>query len=102
MAAHNLCFFVFFSDEKMATNFAMLHTDHFPFSVKILGDWSTQSGSYKEMLSILADHWPIAPSYMSPTAGRGGSCGVSASLQINCGDLNPYLTHGLVPMVLDP
>ncbi len=38
MAAHNLCFFVFFL-MKMATNFAVLHTDHFPtHSQKILGD----------------------------------------------------------------
>ncbi len=28
-------------------------------------------GGHEEMSSILADHWPIAPSYMSPNAGGG-------------------------------
>jgi hypothetical protein len=45
--------------------------------------------------------WPIAPSYMSPNAGRGGGrgCGVLANeyscaivAQINFGDLTPSLT----------
>jgi hypothetical protein len=43
---------------------------------------------------------PIAPSYMSPNAGRGGVCGVSANEyccahgdQINFGDLTPYLIN---------
>ncbi len=48
--------------------------------------------------------WPIAPSYMRPNAGGGGSCGVSANeysctlytgAQINFGDLSPYLTYGV-------
>ncbi len=38
------------------------------------------SGGHPEMLPILADQWPIAPSYMSPNAGEGGGgCGVSAN-----------------------
>ncbi len=46
--------------------------------------------------------WPIAPSYMSPKAGGGGSCGVSANeysctvytgAPLNFGDLTPYLTY---------
>ncbi len=47
--------------------------------------------------------WPIATSYMSPNAGGGGGCGVSANedsftqgAQINFGDLTPYLTYGRV------
>ncbi len=46
---------------------------------------------------------PIVPSYMSPNAGGGGSCGVSANecswvhgAQINFGDLAPYLTYGIM------
>ncbi len=34
-------------------------------------------GGYKEMSSVLADQWPIAPSYMSPNAGEGGRGGVA-------------------------
>ncbi len=46
--------------------------------------------------------WPIAPSYMSPNAGEGGSCGVSYNeyscaqshgAQINFADLTPYITY---------
>ncbi len=44
--------------------------------------------------------WPIAPSYMSPKAGGGGSRGVSANeyscangAQLNFRDLTPYLTY---------
>ncbi len=44
--------------------------------------------------------WPVAPSCMSPNAGGGESCGVSAMrvqlytrAQINFGDLTPYLTY---------
>jgi hypothetical protein len=43
---------------------------------------------------------PIATSYMSPNAGRGWDCGVSANeyscahrIQINFGDLNRYLSY---------
>jgi hypothetical protein len=46
--------------------------------------------------------WPIAPSYMSPNAGRGGELrGLSqwvklyTGAQINFGDLTPYLTYGM-------
>ncbi len=45
--------------------------------------------------------WPIASSYMSPNAGGGGSCGVSANeyictgAPINFGDLTPYFTYAL-------
>jgi hypothetical protein len=50
---------------------------------------------------ILAAGGPIAPSYLSPNAGGGGSFGVSANeyvctqegAQINFGDLTPYLTY---------
>ena len=31
----------------------------------------TEQSRYWEMWSILTDHWPIAPSYMSPNAGVG-------------------------------
>jgi hypothetical protein len=46
--------------------------------------------------------WPIAPSYMSPKAGRGALRGLiqwiqlyaeMAEAQINFGDLTPYLTY---------
>jgi hypothetical protein len=41
------------------------------------------SGSQTTVLCFTRDvvylGWPIAPSYMSPNAGRGGSCGVSAN-----------------------
>jgi hypothetical protein len=44
--------------------------------------------------------WPIAPSYISPNAGGGLRCLVSANeyscahgAQINFGDLTPYLTY---------
>ncbi len=48
--------------------------------------------------------WPIAPSYMSPNAGRGvaGSQPMSTAVhmegtRINFGDLTPYLTYGEHP-----
>ncbi len=46
--------------------------------------------------------WPIAPSYMSPNAGGGGSCGAQPTLstyscthgaQVSFGDLTLYLTY---------
>ncbi len=37
--------------------------------------------------------WPIAPSYMSLNAGRGGSL---HGAQINFGDLTPYLTYAFM------
>jgi hypothetical protein len=58
---------------------------------------SMYRGGHKEMSSILV---PLAPSYMSPNAGEGGSCGVSANeyscaygAQINFGGLTPFLTY---------
>jgi hypothetical protein len=45
---------------------------------------------------------------MSPNAGEGVSCGVSANeyscaqgAQINCGDLTPYLTYGVNHQVVE-
>ncbi len=55
-------------------------------------------GSQRDVVHL---GWPIAPSCMSPNAGRGGGgCGVSANEyscahgeQINFEDLTPYLTY---------
>ncbi len=54
------------------------------------------SGGYKGYVVYLC--WPIAPSFMSPNAGRGGVSQwvqLYTGAQINFEDLTPYLTYGL-------
>ncbi len=63
--------------------------EYFSSEILLVSKWYLNPGGHRDMFYVLADHWPIVPSYKSSNAGGWASCGVSANEYVQLCTMNP-------------